>query len=285
MENRAAARYAVAYGAAADAYARILDPTLQPVARRIVELAEVGVHDSVLDLATGTGLVARAAAAAGASVVGVDISPGMAELARRLASSEAEFLTGNAAELPFASGRFDAVTCGFGFSHMPNIETVLGELRRVMRASAALVEASWGSGGSNPAFGAVLEALGNQSGGVLHAFEGILDEGTWADARRGAAFLRTAGFLDVEVVTEPLCGSYESPQASVDWALAWPDYGETAAALGERERDAFRADAVKALETLGDLSWEFSINYYVARAGAKPSPRRSRRHAGGQAEA
>ncbi|MGH3136442.1 MAG: class I SAM-dependent methyltransferase [Gaiellaceae bacterium] len=266
MESPAAARYAVAYGAAADAYARILDPTLEPVARRIVELAEVEAHESVLDLASGTGLVARAAAATGASVVGVDVSPGMVALARTLAAPETEFLVGDAAELPFANERFDVATCGFGFSHMPSIETVLAELRRVVRANGSLVEASWGSGGRNPAFGAVLEALGNESGGVLHAFEGILDEGTWADTERGAALLHAAGFLDVEVVTEPLRGSYASPQAAVDWTLAWPDYGETADRLREREATAFRAEAVEAVESIGDLSWEFSINYYVSRS-------------------
>ena len=269
MTNPAGPRYAVSYGVAADSYARILDPTLEPVARRIVELADPGAHSGVLDIATGTGLVARAAAAAGASVIGIDISPGMVALARMLAPGT-EFVVGDAADLPFPSASFDTLTCGFGFSHMPSIETVLTELGRVVRTDGLLIEASWGSGGSNLAFGAVLEALGNGSGGVLHAFEGILDEGTWADAGRGAALLRAAGFRDVEVVTEPLRGSYASPQAAVDWTLAWPDYGETAAALGERRRHAFRAEAAKAVEATGDLSWEFSVNYYVARASTTP---------------
>jgi len=265
VESSAATHYAVAYGAAAEAYARILDATLAPVARRVVELADVGAGDRVLDLASGTGLVARAAVAAGASVVGVDISPGMVALARTLAPPPTEFLVGDAAQLPFESASFDVVTCGFGLSHMPDVETVLSELGRVLRPGGSLVEASWGSGGRNPAFGTVLDALEERSHGALHAFEGILDEGTWADAERGAALLRAAGFLDVRVLTEPLAGSYTDPRAAIDWTLSWPDYGETAARLSNRERQAFRASAEESVAALEDLSWEFSINYYVAR--------------------
>jgi len=257
-------RYADAYGAAAEAYARVLDPTLAPVARRIVELTAMGAGDRILDLATGTGAVARAAAATGAAVVGVDVSPGMVSLARSRSSPEILFVVGDAAQLRNELASFDAITCGFGFSHMPDIEAVLHELRRVLRRDGILVEASWGSGGANPAFAAVLSVLEGRSHGALHAFAGILDEGTWADASRGAAHLRAAGFSDVHVLTEPLRGQYVDPDAAFDWTLAWPDYGETARRLGDGERMAFRAEARSAVEALGDLSWEFAINYYVA---------------------
>ncbi len=63
-------------------YADVLDPTLERVARRIVELAQVAADERVLDVATGTGTAAREAARWGASVVGIDIAEPMLALAR-----------------------------------------------------------------------------------------------------------------------------------------------------------------------------------------------------------
>jgi hypothetical protein len=66
VSSEASRRHARGYGRAARAYKRILDPMLEQVARRIVGLADVAGRDRVLDLASGTGAVARAAFARGA---------------------------------------------------------------------------------------------------------------------------------------------------------------------------------------------------------------------------
>jgi len=151
---RAQDRYADAYGAAADGYARVLDPTLEPIVRRLVELAEVRSGSRVLDLATGTGAAARIAAAAGAEVTGVDISPRMIEIARQRSPAGLRFEAADAAELPFNAGAFSAVICGLGLSHFPDVPAALGEIRRVLGSGGVFVECSWASGGSSPAFSA-----------------------------------------------------------------------------------------------------------------------------------
>lgn len=47
--------------------------------------------------------------------------------------------------------------------------------------------------------------------------------------------------------------------------LTWPDYGRTAAKLEGEERAAFEREALRAIEDVADLTWEFAINYIVAR--------------------
>jgi SAM-dependent methyltransferase len=72
-----------ACGAGVERYARVLDPWLEPMLARLVELAAVGPGGRVLDLATGTGRGRRLAARQGASAVGIDVSPGMIAFALR----------------------------------------------------------------------------------------------------------------------------------------------------------------------------------------------------------
>ncbi|MEV6560813.1 class I SAM-dependent methyltransferase [Nocardia sp. NPDC051756] len=74
---------------------------------------------TVLDLGCGSGLpVARALTTAGRRVVGVDISDGQIDRARRLVPA-AEFIRSDAAAVEFAAGSFDAIVCFYALIHMP----------------------------------------------------------------------------------------------------------------------------------------------------------------------
>ena len=86
-------------------YADVLDPTLAGVARRIVELGPVAVDARVLDVATGTGAVAREAARREATVVGIDIAEPMLTIARERSSSAITYVVADAASLPFGDAR------------------------------------------------------------------------------------------------------------------------------------------------------------------------------------
>jgi ubiquinone/menaquinone biosynthesis C-methylase UbiE len=101
VDQEAADRFAGGYGRAARVYADVLDPTLGGVARRIVELAPVAVGARVLDVATGTGAVAREAARREATVVGIDIAEPMLTIARERSSSAITYVVADAASLPF----------------------------------------------------------------------------------------------------------------------------------------------------------------------------------------
>ena len=91
MREKPTDRYADAYGRAAASYAEVLDPTLEPVARQILALADVRTGERLLDLATGTGAVAREAVHQGAKVWGIDISTNMIETARQRSSASIRF--------------------------------------------------------------------------------------------------------------------------------------------------------------------------------------------------
>ena len=120
-------------------------------ADRLIEIAAIRSGDAVLDVATGTGLCALAAAGpAGAAgrVLGVDLSEGMLDLARRKASQQApsvEFrrMDAEALELPDAS--FDVVVSLFALLHFPAPERALGEMRRVLKPGGRIAIAA-GSG-------------------------------------------------------------------------------------------------------------------------------------------
>jgi len=88
--------------------------------------------DRVLDSCCGTGDLAVACARAGGHVSGLDFSERMLERARRK-SGEIEWVQGDALELPFEDGSFDAATVGFGVRNLADLELGLRELRRVLR--------------------------------------------------------------------------------------------------------------------------------------------------------
>jgi len=90
-----------------------------------------------LDVATGTGEVARRAAARGAEVTGLDIAPALLELARAKVP-EATFDEGDAQQLPYEDASFDVVSSCFGVIFAPDHDAVARELARVCRTRLGL---------------------------------------------------------------------------------------------------------------------------------------------------
>jgi len=106
--------------------------------RRAADLAQVGPGSRALDVATGTGDLAIELAGRGATVVGLDFSERMLELARAKAPS-IDFVQGNALELAYPDASFDAVTVGFGARNFADLDRGLRELARVTRPGGRVV--------------------------------------------------------------------------------------------------------------------------------------------------
>jgi ubiquinone/menaquinone biosynthesis C-methylase UbiE len=104
---------------------------------RLLALAELRPNHRVLDVATGTGNVALAAAPQVAEVVGLDITPQMLEQARQLAAEReirnVTFLLGDAEQLPFPAASFDRVLVRSAPHHFKQLITALTESYRVLR--------------------------------------------------------------------------------------------------------------------------------------------------------
>ena len=100
----------------------------------------------VLDVACGTGNLAIPLARSGCIVTGVDIAPNLLEQARQRAKTEglqATFDEGDAEQLPYADGTFDAVVTMFGAMFAPRPELVSSELARVLKPGGLLAMANW----------------------------------------------------------------------------------------------------------------------------------------------
>lgn len=106
------------------------------VSELLIEALDVHSTERLLDVATGSGNAALAAARRGCTVVGLDYVPALLDRARRRADAEgldAEFVEGDAEALPFADGTFDVVSSVFGSMFAPDQEQTANEIARVCR--------------------------------------------------------------------------------------------------------------------------------------------------------
>lgn len=118
-----------------------------PVAAHVVQFADVGPEEKVLDVACGTGVVAITAALRGAIVCGLDLTPELLEHAReneKTAGCNAiEWTEGDAERLPYADESFDVVLSQFGHMFAPRPDVTLSEMRRVLKPGGRIAFATW----------------------------------------------------------------------------------------------------------------------------------------------
>jgi SAM-dependent methyltransferase len=131
---------------AAGDYAAVAELIDEAPPRDLLACMHIRPGHQVLDVATGTGNVAIPAAAAGAQVVGLDLTPELFETARRRAEQHdvaVEWIEGDAEELPFEDGSFDRVLSVFGVQFAPRHEVVAHELVRVTRPGGRIGLINW----------------------------------------------------------------------------------------------------------------------------------------------
>ena len=203
MFDRVAPRYDVAntvFSLGQDAHWR----------RVAAKAAEVGPGDLAVDVAAGTGLVARELRAAGAVVVALDFSWNM--VATGAAADRTSFggpqllwVNGDATALPLADASVDALTISFGLRNLPDTDAGLREFARVLRPGGRLVVCEF-STPTSPAFRSVYQrylvgaipslakAVTSDPSAYRYLAESIL---AWPDQRELAAIISGAGFSRV----------------------------------------------------------------------------------------
>jgi ubiquinone/menaquinone biosynthesis C-methylase UbiE len=156
-------------GTSADAYEELLVPAIfDPWARALVDVTDPRPGEHVLDVACGTGVVARAAAPwvePDGTVTGVDINPGMLATARST-DAAIEWRQADATDLPFPDGTFDIVFCQQGLQFMADKEAATRELRRVLARPGCLALSAWRAVERSPGYAAFADALERHAGPV-----------------------------------------------------------------------------------------------------------------------
>jgi SAM-dependent methyltransferase len=115
-------------------------------AEQLCETTDVLAGTRVLDVATGSGNAALAAARRGCEAVGVDYVPALLERGRVRAAAEhleVQFVEGDAENLPFPDASFDAVLSIYGVMFAPDHRRAADELARVCRPGGRIALASW----------------------------------------------------------------------------------------------------------------------------------------------
>jgi ubiquinone/menaquinone biosynthesis C-methylase UbiE len=111
--------------------------------KMIIDAAKPGPNDTVLDIACGGGLIARAFASQVRHVTGIDVTPAMLDQARQAAAAQGltnlSWDQGDVTRLPYADGSFSIVVTRFSFHHFLEPAAALGEMVRVCRPGGRIV--------------------------------------------------------------------------------------------------------------------------------------------------
>ncbi len=241
----------------AEAYERYLVPLIfAPGAEYLIELASLGPEERVLDVACGTGIVARRAAwrvGTDGKVVGLDINEGMLEVAHKASSDirpPIEWRKGDATDMPLPDGAFDVVFCQQGLQFFPDRPAALGEMHRVLVPNGRLALSVLRSTEHNPGYRLLAEALerhvGVDAGSMMRSPFSSLNTDELRDLITGSGFRDVKIFLGIGPVR------YPSAEDLVRWEGASSPLAGPIGALTDEVRATLIRDVGEALRSYTD---------------------------------
>ncbi len=249
----------------------LVAPLFRPWAELTLDEVNLASGDRLLDIACGTGIVARVAKerlGEGAYIVGIDVSPDMLAVARR-AAPNIDWRQGNAAALPLQEGeQFNVVVCQQGLQFFPDKPAAVAQMRRALMPGGRLAISTWRSDDEIPFFRELRRIAERHLGPIAdqrHSF---------GDAAQLEAVLRDAGFGEGRSKTISRIMHFEANT----WLLrgnAMALVGMSAAgkSMDEQERkrvvEAIVSESEPVRERYTDgseIAFELSTNLATARA-------------------
>lgn len=194
---------------AAERYEKILVPTiLGPAARALVDWSAIKDGETILDIGTGTGAAARFAAervGATGRVIGIDINPGMIQVAKSLPpinGAVIEWHEKSAYELPFNDQTVDAILSAQTLQFLKERQTALSEKYRVLKPGGRVAISLWSEIEENPYFHVLIDAVSKHIGEETAA--GLQSIFNLSNADEIRALLEEAKFTDIEMTVKQL---------------------------------------------------------------------------------
>jgi len=271
------------YSRMAETYDRAVTPHFAPIAERVVRLADPKAGELVLDLGTGTGLLACLVAprVAPQGVVAIDLADGAIARATYRAAElgirSIRFEMMDVRNIVYRGGLFDAVVSNLGIPSI-GFERCFVEVARVLKPTGRFVFSEWGDF-EDAALDAFLGALERHRlreptkklAELRAATEYFRGSTGWKDLRspeKVTAALKAAGFRRVDVRTEIVKAPFEPPETFVDFRLSWGANEAEFAAASPDARRAFTKEIGEELRSIagGDrLEEDWLLHFYEAR--------------------
>ena len=260
--NASDVQWHVIHGSQADAYEKFLVPAIfAPMAADLVVLAAPRSGERVLDIACGTGIVARLAArrvGTAGRVAGVDLNPSMLEVAARESSSSRpsiDWLEARAESVPLDAESFDLVLCQQGLQFFPDRLAALREMRRLLAQGGRVLISVWRDVGRG--FDVLAGALGRHisadAGGALARGPASLRDGDEL-----SALVRQAGFGEVGLETVTVSMHFPSPVEFVQQYVNATPLAAAVAQASQSARDQLLDDVA---ENLRDLTGPDGVRF------------------------
>jgi SAM-dependent methyltransferase len=186
--------------------------TIHPMSELLVEATGLAPGARVLDVATGTGNAAIAAARRNCAATGLDYVPQLLDKARARTAAEGlsiEYVEGDAEELPFPDASFDAVISVVGVMFAPDQARAAAELTRVCRPGGTIALASWTPTGL---LGAIFRAIGKN----VPPPAGVRPPVEWGDESRLRELFGTA-VSDLHATEATFGFPFASSEELIDW--------------------------------------------------------------------
>lgn len=205
----------------AESYERFMVPSLfAPWATYLAQRANPQLGESVLDIACGTGIVARNIApriGLQGIVIGLDANPDMIGMARTAAKKEhlpIEWYTSPAEQLPFPDEHFDLILCQFGLMFFTDKHAALKEMYRVLKKGGRLVLSVWQGLDRHP-FYQTLHDVSQQLFGKS-SVETVFSLGNANELRK---LLTDSGFGHVEIEPMSITAHFPQPEEFLAWEI------------------------------------------------------------------